>query len=109
MNPSGVQLARPRRPPSRSTRSISLALRRWSGANIAPNADVSPDTYPTDLDREMAELWPADPSVAAGYDLDDWIGGEIQTKYTQALQRLVRDYDVDAFISAMVDADTRSQ
>jgi multiple sugar transport system substrate-binding protein len=79
------------------------------GGYIAPNAKVTPDTYPTDLDREMAALWPTDPSVAAGYDLDDWIGGEIQTKYTQSLQQLVRDYDVDAFIAAMTDADTRSQ
>jgi alpha-glucoside transport system substrate-binding protein len=79
------------------------------GGYIAPNAQVSPDTYPTELDREMAALWPTDPSVAAGYDLDDWIGGEIQTKYTQSLQQLVRDYDVDAFIAAMTDADTRSQ
>jgi alpha-glucoside transport system substrate-binding protein len=79
------------------------------GGYIAPNAEVSPDTYPSDLDREMAALWPTDPSVAAGYDLDDWIGGEIQTKYTQSLQQLVRDYDVDAFIAAMTDADTRSQ
>ncbi len=79
------------------------------GGYIAPNAKVSPDTYPTDLDREIAELWPSDPSVAAGYDLDDWIGGEVQSKYTQSLQRLVRDYDVDAFIGAMTDVDTRSQ
>ena len=56
---------------------------------------------PTDIDRQAAELWPTDPSVAAGYDLDDWIGGEIQSTYTQALQQLVRDYDVDAFIDTM--------
>jgi alpha-glucoside transport system substrate-binding protein len=79
------------------------------GGYIAPNAEVSRDTYPTDLDREIAGLWPSDPSVAAGYDLDDWIGGEIQSTYTQALQQLVRDYDVNAFIAAMTDVDTRSQ
>lgn len=78
------------------------------GGYIAPNAQVSPETYPTDLDREIAALWPSDPSVAAGYDLDDWIGGEVQTTYTQSLQQLVRDYDVDAFIAAMNDVDTRS-
>jgi ABC-type glycerol-3-phosphate transport system substrate-binding protein len=79
------------------------------GGYIAPNADVSPDTYPTELDREIAALWPSDPSVAAGYDLDDWIGGEVQSTYTQALQQLVRDYDVDAFIETMTNVDTRSQ
>lgn len=79
------------------------------GGYIAPNAKVGMDVYPSDIDREAAELWPTDPSVAAGYDLDDWIGGEIQTKYTQALQELVRDHDVDAFIATMTDVDTRSQ
>ena len=79
------------------------------GGYIAPNAQVMPETYPTDLDREIAGLWPSDPSVAAGYDLDDWIGGEIQATYTQSLQRLVRDYDVDAFVAAMTAVDTRSQ
>lgn len=79
------------------------------GGYIAPNAEVSRDTYPTDLDREIADLWPSDPSVAAGYDLDDWIGGEIQSTYTQALQQLVRDYDVNAFIATMTDVDTRSE
>ena len=79
------------------------------GGYIAPNAEVSRDTYPTDLDREIADLWPSDPSVAAGYDLDDWIGGEVQSTYTQALQQLVRDYDVNAFIATMTDVDTRSE
>jgi alpha-glucoside transport system substrate-binding protein len=78
------------------------------GGYIAPNAEVTPETYPTELDREIARLWPSDPSVAAGYDLDDWIGGEVQATYTQSLQSLVRDYDVDAFIAAMTDVDTRS-
>jgi alpha-glucoside transport system substrate-binding protein len=79
------------------------------GGYIAPNADVTPDVYPTDLDRQAAELWPTDPSIAAGYDLDDWIGGEIQSTYTQALQQLVRDYDVGAFTDTMTQVDTRSQ
>ena len=79
------------------------------GGYIAPNAEVSADTYPTDIDRKAAALWPTDPSVAAGYDLDDWIGGEVQATYTQALQQLVRDYDVDAFIDTMNEVDTRSQ
>ncbi|MGH8963977.1 MAG: extracellular solute-binding protein [Actinomycetes bacterium] len=79
------------------------------GGYIAPNAKVGADAYPTEIDRAAAELWPTDASVAAGYDLDDWIGGEVQAKYTQALQQLVRDYDVDAFISAMTQVDTRSQ
>ena len=79
------------------------------GGYIAPNADVAPDVYPTDIDRQAAELWPTDPAVAAGYDLDDWIGGEIQSTYTQALQQLVRDYDVGAFIDTMTQVDTRSQ
>ena len=79
------------------------------GGYIAPNADVAPEVYPTDIDRQAAELWPTDPSVAAGYDLDDWIGGEIQSTYTQALQQLVREYDVGAFIDTMTQVDTRSR
>jgi alpha-glucoside transport system substrate-binding protein len=79
------------------------------GGYIAPNADVPPSVYPTVLDREAAELWPTGSDEAAGYDLDDWIGGEIQTRYTQALQQLIRDYDVDAFIGAMTEVDTRAQ
>jgi alpha-glucoside transport system substrate-binding protein len=79
------------------------------GGYIAPNAKVPPSVYPTVLDQEAAKLWPTSPDVAAGYDLDDWIGGEIQTTYTQALQQLIRDYDVDAFIDTMTEVDTRSQ
>jgi len=37
--PLGVQLIMPIVPPGRVTRSISLAARSWSGANIAPIAD----------------------------------------------------------------------
>lgn len=79
------------------------------GGYIAPNAKVDPGVYPQDIDRAAAKLWPTDASVAAGYDLDDWIGGEVQAKYTQALQQLVRDFDVDAFIDTMTQVDTRSQ
>jgi alpha-glucoside transport system substrate-binding protein len=79
------------------------------GGYIAPNAKVPMSAYPTSIDKAAARLWPTSPDVAAGYDLDDWIGGEIQSKYTQALQDLVRDYDVDAFISSMTDVDTRSR
>lgn len=79
------------------------------GGYIAPNAKVAASTYPNELDQAAAALWPTKPDVAAGYDLDDWIGGQIQTKYTQALQQLVRDYDVNAFISTMKAADTRSK
>ena len=39
MKPSGVQFAIPIRPPLRKTRSISCAVRLWSGGNIAPNVD----------------------------------------------------------------------
>lgn len=79
------------------------------GGYIAPNADVAPDVYPTEIDRQAAELWPTDPDVAAGYDLDDWIGGEIQSTYTKALQQLVRDFDVDAFIQTMTKVDNRAE
>ena len=39
MKPSGVQLARPMRPPGRHTRAISAADFAWSGANITPKVD----------------------------------------------------------------------
>jgi alpha-glucoside transport system substrate-binding protein len=78
------------------------------GGYIAPNANVPLEAYPTDIDRQAAELWPGGGDVTAAYDLDDWIGGEIQTEYVAALQELVRDYDVDAFIATMTEVDTRS-
>lgn len=53
-------------------------------------------------------MWPKDPSTPAGYDLDDWIGGEIQTKYREALQSFVRDQDVQGFIATMTKVDTRA-
>jgi alpha-glucoside transport system substrate-binding protein len=73
------------------------------GGFIAPNADVPLDAYPTDTDRQAAELWPAHSGAVAVYDLDDAIGGEIQNTEREALQQFVRDQDVDAFISTMVD------
>jgi multiple sugar transport system substrate-binding protein len=77
------------------------------GGYIAPNAKVPPDVYPDENDRRAAELWPKSADVPAGYDLDDWIGGEIQVKYRQALAQFVRDQDVDKFIATMTQVDTR--
>jgi uncharacterized protein HemX len=68
---------------------------------------VSTDVYPDVNDQRAAELWPADPSVAAVYDLDDFIGGEIQTVLREALQQFVRDQDVDAIVQSMVEVDER--
>jgi alpha-glucoside transport system substrate-binding protein len=73
------------------------------GGFIAPNADVPLDVYPTETDRQAAELWPAHSGAVAVYDLDDAIGGEIQNTEREALQQFVRDQDVEAFISTMVD------
>jgi len=73
------------------------------GGFIAPNADVLPDVYPTDNDRKAAELWPALSGATALYDLDDAIGGKIQTTEREALQQFVRDQDVDRFIQTMVE------
>jgi alpha-glucoside transport system substrate-binding protein len=78
------------------------------GGYIAPNADVPLDAYPTEIDRRAAELWPRDPDTEAGYDLDDWIGGEIQSRYVDALEQFVRDPDAERFIATMVEVDTRS-
>ena len=41
MKPSGVWATRPIRPPGRVTRASSLAVRSWSGANIAPNTELT--------------------------------------------------------------------
>jgi alpha-glucoside transport system substrate-binding protein len=78
------------------------------GGYIAPNAKVAADVYPDENDRKAAELWPKSADVPAGYDLDDWIGGEIQVKYRQALAQFVRDQDVDKFIGTMTQVDTRA-
>ncbi|MFI6494373.1 ABC transporter substrate-binding protein [Streptomyces sp. NPDC050564] len=78
------------------------------GGYVAPNAKVPASAYPNVNDRNAAALWPKNPSQEAGYDLDDWIGGEVQVKYEQALAQFVRDTDVSAFISKMKQIDTRS-
>ncbi len=77
------------------------------GGFVAPNTGVSVDVYPDVNDQAAAALWPSDPSVAAVYDLDDFIGGEIQTVLRESLQRFVRDQDVDAIVAAMVEVDER--
>ncbi|WP_167459248.1 MULTISPECIES: ABC transporter substrate-binding protein [Streptomyces] len=79
------------------------------GGYVAPNAKVPASAYPNVNDRKAAALWPKSASQQAGYDLDDWIGGEIQVKYQQALSQFVRDTDVNAFIGKMKKIDTRSQ
>jgi alpha-glucoside transport system substrate-binding protein len=78
------------------------------GGYIAPNAKVPADVYPDENDRKAAALWPKQADVPAGYDLDDWIGGEIQVKYRQALAQFTRDRDVDKFIATMTQVDTRA-
>lgn len=78
------------------------------GGFIAPNGNVPLDAYPEGNDREAAMLWPREADVAGLYDLDDSIGGEIQSTQAQALQQFVRDQDVDAFIATMTAVDTRS-
>ncbi len=72
------------------------------GGFIAPNAEVPLDVYPTENDRRAAELWPAHSEATAVYDLDDSIGGRIQTTEREALQQFARDQDVDAFIDTMM-------
>jgi alpha-glucoside transport system substrate-binding protein len=79
------------------------------GGYIAPNAMVPLSVYPNVNDRRAAAQWPKNPTVAAGYDLDDWIGGSIQVRYRQALAQFVRDHDVDRFISTMTRVDRRSK
>ncbi len=77
------------------------------GGFVAPNTGVAVDVYPDVNDQSAAELWPSDPSVAAVYDLDDFIGGEIQTVLRESLQQFVRDQDVEAIVGAMVEVDQR--
>jgi alpha-glucoside transport system substrate-binding protein len=72
------------------------------GGFVAPNAKVPLSVYPTSNDRKAAELWPARSGAAALYDLDDDLGGKIQTTEDAALQTLVQDHDVDKFIQTMV-------
>jgi alpha-glucoside transport system substrate-binding protein len=73
------------------------------GGFVAPNAEVEPSVYPDENDRRSAELWPSSPDdPPAVYDLDDAIGGEIQSTERTALADFVRNTDVDAFIERMV-------
>lgn len=74
------------------------------GGFIAPNASTDPSVYPTQNDRKAAALFT---SGRALYDLDDAIGGEIQTVERQELQNLIRTGDVQGFIEAMVEVTER--
>jgi alpha-glucoside transport system substrate-binding protein len=74
------------------------------GGFIAPNAMTDPSVYPTENDRKAAELFTSGRAV---YDLDDAIGGEIQSVEREQLVNLIRNHDVDAFISAMVEVTDR--
>lgn len=78
------------------------------GGFIAPNANVEPSVYPDANDRKAAELFPKAADTEAGYDLDDWIGGRVQSEYRSALQQFVRDPDAEAFISRMTEIDDRT-
>ena len=69
------------------------------GGFIAPNATTDPAVYPTENDRKAAALFTSGRAV---YDLDDAIGGEIQSVQREELMNLIRDGDVQAFIDAMV-------
>lgn len=75
------------------------------GGFVAPNAEVSVEVYPDENDRMAAELWPADADAQAVYDLDDFIGGEIQSTLREALQQFVRDQDVERIVETMVSVD----
>lgn len=74
------------------------------GGFIAPNAKTDPSVYPTDNDRKAAELFSKGTAV---YDLDDAIGGEVQSVEREQLKNLIQNHDVDAFIKAMVDVSGR--
>lgn len=74
------------------------------GGFIAPNATTDPSVYPTENDRKAAELFTTGTAV---YDLDDAIGGEIQSVEREQLASLIESGDVDAFISAMVEVSNR--
>jgi alpha-glucoside transport system substrate-binding protein len=77
------------------------------GGFIAPNSNASLDVYPNANDRKAAELWPKSDDAPAVYDLDDAIGGEIQSTLREALQQFVRDQDVDRIVSTMKQVDDR--
>lgn len=74
------------------------------GGFIAPNATTDQSVYPTENDRKAAELFTSGTAV---YDLDDAIGGEIQSVEREALAALIGSGDVDAFIQAMVEVSER--
>lgn len=92
------------------------AFARWLGSSdaqaiwaerggfIAPNATTDPSVYPTANDAKAAELFTSGRAV---YDLDDAIGGEIQSVEREQLKNLIRDGDVQAFIDAMVEVNDR--
>ncbi|HEX2141876.1 MAG TPA: hypothetical protein VHK28_06310, partial [Candidatus Limnocylindria bacterium] len=71
---------------------------------IAPNATTDTSVYPTENDRKAAELFTSGTAV---YDLDDAIGGEIQSVEREQLVSLIQSGDVDAFIQAMMDVTER--
>jgi ABC-type glycerol-3-phosphate transport system substrate-binding protein len=74
------------------------------GGFIAPNAKTDASVYPTDNDRKAAALFSQGSAV---YDLDDAIGGEVQTVEREQLKNLIANHDVDAFIQALVDVSSR--
>lgn len=76
------------------------------GGFIAPNATTDPSVYPTENDRKAAELFTSGTAV---YDLDDAIGGEVQSVEREQLASLISTGDVDAFIQAMVEVSDRVQ
>jgi alpha-glucoside transport system substrate-binding protein len=75
------------------------------GGFVAPNIQVPVDVYPDANDQKAAELWMS--AEVALYDLDDFIGGEIQTVLRESLQQFIRDQDVQAIVDAMVEVDER--
>ncbi|MDQ3938057.1 MAG: extracellular solute-binding protein [Chloroflexota bacterium] len=74
------------------------------GGFIAPNATTDPSVYPTENDRMAAQLFTSGRAV---YDLDDAIGGEIQSVLRDELKNLIRSGDVESFTNAMVEVDER--
>ena len=76
------------------------------GGFIAPNATTDPSVYPTENDRKAAELFTSGTAV---YDLDDAIGGEVQSVEREQLASLIATGDVDAFIQAMKEVSERVQ
>lgn len=75
------------------------------GGFVAPNLGVPIDEYPDVNDQQAAELWIG--AEVALYDLDDFIGGEIQSVLQSSLQQFIRDQDVATIVDAMVEVDER--